>query len=154
MAQHSPADTADVTQKAGRYRAETIVEVEAPLRADGTISQDSGSRRLERDSRIDAPARPSAPRDSRGQDQTPRASRGRLVLDGSPDGQEGDALRSPGGGLDLQAKGMPKDSLISEQNLYRQIGLPEFLLSYDQYLTTLEPPMRNFHWIETTNQLQ
>ena len=49
---------------------------------------------------------------------------------------------------------MLKDSIISEQNLYRQIPLPDFLLSYEHYHATLEPPMRNFHWTETTNQLQ
>jgi len=51
-------------------------------------------------------------------------------------------------------QGLPIDSTTSEQHLFRQVHLPEFLLSYEVYLSTLEPPMRNFHWAETTNQHQ
>ena len=31
------------------------------------------------------------------------------------------------------------------------IKLPDFLLSFEDYLKIPEPPMRNFKWIETTN---
>ena len=44
-----------------------------------------------------------------------------------------------------------KDSIISERKLSKQIRLPEFLISVEEYNIIQEPPMKNFQWMETTN---
>lgn len=43
-----------------------------------------------------------------------------------------------------------KDSIISEEKLYRLVRMPDFLLSYEEYKAMQEPPMRNFKWSVTT----
>lgn len=41
------------------------------------------------------------------------------------------------------------DSLISETKLSKQLRLPEFLVTVEEYNMIKEPPMRNFKQIET-----
>ena len=41
------------------------------------------------------------------------------------------------------------DSLISETKLSKQLRLPEFLVTVEEYNMIQEPPMRNFKQIET-----
>lgn len=45
------------------------------------------------------------------------------------------------------------NSIINEHNMYKQIPLPEFLISFEEYSMLAEPPMRNLHWVDTTHQL-
>lgn len=134
---HIPGGTADVTYKNYRVREETIVEMHGPQAADRYVGHDSPGRRLEKGSREDSSVTHKRSQNASGGYHTPggAAHRGKATPDHSPSGYQRDSTRSPPSGPEgsPQAKGMPKDSIISEQNLYHKIRMPDFLLSYEQY---------------------